>query len=138
MAVLLAGSMPATAGQACTDDPGALYGLWEIRLWHPDSAQEPPVARGVMLLGQHPEYPGSVRGALRLASQTGEEQAQVAGDLNDGVFLLDESDDGRRIRAVWEGLAPSCEHTIEGQRRLTAPQSGSPTALRFLLIKRAD
>lgn len=118
--------------------PSRLQGLWEFRLWPLDGHEEHPLAQGVMLLRQHPEYADSVRGELRLAGPSGEARAQVAGDVSDGLFQMDESDDGQRISAVWEGQPAPCGDSIRGQRRQTERADTAPTITEFLLIQRPD
>ena len=54
----------------------------------------------------------SVRGTLRRGGQV----AQVAGDVDDGDFTLEESDNGRNISATWTGrvVDTSCGKEIRG------------------------
>lgn len=143
LTVALGVSLPVVAGPDCGDgddmDAEKLYGLWEIRLWSPNGSPEAPTARGAMLLARHPQYPDSVRGELRLmSSEGGEERALVAGDVDGAVFQLDESDDGQRISAIWEGQPQPCGHTIRGQRRQTKRSGAAPTITEFLLTKQPD
>lgn len=101
--------------------PDLLYGTWEARV---GDAPGPSV---VLQLQPHPDYAG-VRGqVLREGSS-----AQVAGDVNDqGLLLLDESQDGQRISAVWEGeLQPrSCASRFHGQWRRAGDASSQPFVL---------
>lgn len=100
--------------------PGALYGAWDARIGH-DGA---PVR---VLLQPHPDYAG-VRGQVL----RGGTASQVAGDVSDqGQLLLDESEDGQRISAVWEGevLARSCGRVFRGQWRRAGEDQELPFEL---------
>ena len=102
--------------------PGALYGPWEARIGGEDA--EPLRVN----LQPHPQYAG-VRGqVLRGAA----EPPQLAGDINDeGLLLLDESEDGRSISAVWEGeiQARSCGRVFRGLWRRAGEDQGQPFVL---------
>ena len=82
-----------------------LYGLWQAT-W----ADTPAPAE--LRLERHPELAESVRGTLRRGGQV----AQVAGDVDDGDFTLEESDNGRNISATWTGrvVDTSCGKEIRG------------------------
>lgn len=105
--------------------PAHLYGLWQISLWPEGGREDAPTSRGALLFEKHPEYTGSVRGDLRRTAAGQDLLAQVSGDVTDGVFNLDESDDGRRMSAVWVGEPDDCGHSLRGTRR---PAEGHPTA----------
>ena len=82
-----------------------LYGLWRAEWANtPDGAE--------LRLERHPELAESVRGTLR----RGDQVAQVAGDVDDGDFTLEESDNGRSISATWTGrvVEGSCGKEIKG------------------------
>lgn len=115
--------------------PQQLYGLWRFRLWPEGGSEAAPSAGGSVLFGRHPEYPGSVRGELLRSGASGGPPVQVAGDVTDGEFNLDESADGVSMDAVWTGTPQDCGQTIRGVRR---PAEGRPDAtgpLQFLLQK---
>ena len=82
-----------------------LYGLWQAT-W--GDAPAPAELR----LERHPELAESVRGTLRRGAQV----SQVAGDVDDGDFTLEESDNGRNISATWTGrvVDTSCGKEIRG------------------------
>ena len=82
-----------------------LYGLWQAT-WV--DAPAPAELR----LERHPELAESVRGTLRRGAQV----SQVAGDVDDGDFTLEESDNGRNISATWTGrvVDTSCGKEIRG------------------------
>ncbi|WP_225782567.1 hypothetical protein [Xenophilus sp. Marseille-Q4582] len=102
--------------------PGALYGAWEARIGSDDAL---PLR---VDLQPHPDYAG-VRGQVQ---RGGGAPAQLAGDVNDdGLLLLDESEDGLRISAVWEGeiQARSCGRVFRGHWRRAGEDQGQPFVL---------
>ncbi len=114
-----AGDCPASAADMPVE---ALYGRWEARFG--DSA----AAADVRLAG-HPEYAGGVRGTI----SRGAASAQLSGDIDDeGFLILDESQDGRAISAVWSGeLQPgSCGKEFKGTWRNSNNDSTQPFVLR--------
>lgn len=99
----------------------ALYGAWQARF---DGLPGP----AAVLLGQHPEYRGGVRGTIERDGVT----AQLAGDVDDdGLLTLDESQDGRAISALWSGqLQPdSCGKEFKGIWRNAKDDSTHPFTL---------
>ena len=99
-----------------------LYGLWRAEF----SGQ----AQGATLLFEkHPDYPESVRGGINRDGALG----LVAGDVEEGDFSLDESEDGISIAAAWSGtvVENSCGKEIRGT---WTPASGKPV-LGFILRK---
>lgn len=97
----------------------------------PDAPSEgaPRADRGdaFIELGPHPDYEGSLRGSVRRGAVV----RPLAGDLDDGELLLEESANGKNITATWTGrvLDGSCGQTIEG----TWNDALSPTIRRFTL-----
>lgn len=93
----------------CPDpvDMGAvhLYGLWHAEL-------EGQAQVATLQFERHPENAGSVRGRVT----RGGAPVQVAGDLDEGEFSLEESIDGQRISANWLGavVPDSCGKEIRG------------------------
>lgn len=115
--------------------PTHLYGLWQISLW-PDGGDESTTAsRGALLFERHPEHPGSVRGELRRTAGGQDLTAQVSGDVTDGAFNLDESDDGVAMSAVWAGEPLDCGREIRGIRRPAEGRPASEPLLQFRLRK---
>lgn len=115
--------------------PQALYGQWQLSLAPIDGDEQALQPQGAVVFERHPEYAGSVRGRLQRRVNDLDVQAHVAGDVEDGEFVLDESADGVRIDAVWVGALPpqGCHQEIRGTRR---PAEGMPgPELRFLLRK---
>lgn len=106
-------------------DSPHLHGLWQVRLYDgplPADARSPvtaaPVAQGTLLFERHPEHDDSLRGTLKLKDESSVHW--LSGDLDEGELILDESDDGRRISAVWVAYptAPGCGRELRGNRRL--------------------
>jgi hypothetical protein len=107
-----------------------LYGLWQAGFSDPVTGQASGSA--TLLLERHPEWTGSVRGAIR----RGDARARLSGDVDEGQFALDESEDGIRISASWSGtvVPDSCGKEIRGERIQVLP----PGTLSFVLRKLAD
>ena len=95
--------------------PEMLYGQWTVQI-----AGEMPWA---LTLGPHPEHAGSLRGELT----QGQQRHAVVADLDDGDFTLEETHDGQRIAATWQGSLPAagCGRQIQGQRTLAGQNSRS-------------
>jgi hypothetical protein len=66
---------------------------------------------------------GSLRGELT----QGQQRHAVVADLDDGDFTLEETHDGQRIAATWQGSLPAagCGRQIQGQRTLAGQNSRS-------------
>ena len=82
-----------------------LYGLWRVAFdGRPSSA--------IMLLEKHPDADEGVYGGV---SRDGV-RSLLAGDIEDGVLILEESDDGKRISGTWDGTVVdgSCGREIRG------------------------
>jgi hypothetical protein len=107
-----------------------LYGLWQAVFSDPVTGQASGSA--TLLLERHPEFTGSVRGAVR----RGDARARLSGDVDEGQFTLDESEDGIRISASWSGtvVPDSCGKEIRGDW----VQVLAPGTLAFVLRKLAD
>jgi hypothetical protein len=91
----------------------SLYGTWVLEISSADGTQI--LLRGRVELEKNPEYAGSVSGWMYVQDR----KIFVAGDLSNGEVNLEESDDGTRISAVWEGEVAegSCGKAITGTRR---------------------
>ncbi len=99
-----------------------LLGMWR--------AEFEGLAQGAtLLLEPHPELADSVRGAINRDG----ERAQVAGDVDEGEFTLEESVNGVNISATWLGdvVEGSCGREIRG----TWQAEGARRALAFVLRK---
>ena len=82
-----------------------LLGMWR--------AEFDGLAQGAtLLLEKHPELGESVRGRV---NRNGE-RAEVAGDVDEGEFTLEESETGVNISATWmgDGVEGSCGREIRG------------------------
>jgi hypothetical protein len=92
----------------------SLYGTWVLEISSADGTQV--LQRGRVELEKNPEFAGSVSGWMYLQDR----KIFVAGDLSKGEVSLEESDDGTRISAVWEGSMAegSCGKAITGTRRV--------------------
>ncbi len=113
----------------------SLYGVWNVEFFPeataPGTPSDTPAPglRAAMILEKNVEHEDSLSGWLQL----GTAQFFLAGDIDDGNFSLEETDDGSRISAVWDGTAAdgSCGKAITGIRRV------GETLMRFAM-RRAD
>ena len=102
-----------------------LIGLWRVSLYNeplPDDSRKPvdlhPQHIGTLLFESHPEHSESVRGTFKLQ---GEHTTHwLSGDLDEGELILDESEDGQRISAIWVAhpTVAGCGREWRGNRRL--------------------
>ncbi len=112
-----------------------LVGLWQLTLWADPASRNEPVSRGAVLFQPHPEYPGSVRGRLKRTGPGNDLEALLSGDVVDGEFNLDESDDGVRMSATWVGTPLDCGTRLRGQREPAQAMEDAGTVLQFELRK---
>jgi len=99
----------------------ALHGHWQVAF--------DGVDRASVVLHQHPDYEGSVRGTITRAGLV----AQLAGDIgDDGLLTFDESQDGLAISATWSGdmQAASCGREFTGLWRNARDDSTRDFVLR--------
>lgn len=112
---------PAEVGQV------QLLGTWLARFdGGPDTA--------VLRLVPSPRHADGVSGTVeRPGGQP--PTAQVAGDVDDGDFTLEESVDGRQIAATWTGrvMEDTCGKEIRGQWR----RASDPDTRTFVLRRQA-
>lgn len=115
-----------------------LVGLWHVRLEAESpgpppqqSRGEEPMPEGLVWLQPHAEHADSLFGAFKRRGST--QTHWLAGDIDEGELILDESDDGQRIFAVWVARPTpgSCGGELRGQRRLTT----EPRTQRLLLTR---
>lgn len=100
-----------------------LVGLWR--------AEFEGLAQGAtLLLEKHPEYEGSLSGGINRNGA----QGLVAGDVENGEFTLEESDDGKRISGTFLGdvVAGSCGKEIRGTWQSEDDSPPRPFVLRKL------
>ena len=105
-----------------------MYGLWRVE-FAAGPEGKPPVERATVLLEKNRERADSLYGAINRQG----ERALLAGDIEAGELLLDESVDGRTISAVWAGqvVAGRCGKEIRGSWRRAADDA----VLSFTLTK---
>lgn len=103
--------------------PIHLYGLWRADF-------EDGLPSATVLFERHPELPGSVSGGVNRDGI----RAQIAGDLDNGEFTLEESFDGKRIDANWLGAVAesSCGKVIRGLWNKHSNQTSHAFVLRKL------
>jgi len=112
-----------------------LYGRWAVRFTHPPAGLP---ERATMLLKRHAEFSESLAGTVsrELGSAAGtpaiaghSAQVALAGDLDEGMLLLDESSDNVSITGTWNGeMKPgSCGRVYQGQWKDTS-RSAAPDA----------
>ncbi|MDD0838847.1 hypothetical protein PSQ40_09730 [Curvibacter sp. HBC61] len=119
-------SAPSRCPEASELQASDLYGLWRAE-FSPGPAQ--PIT---LLLERHPELPDSVRGVLQRDGQ----RVWLSGDVDNGDFTLEESDNGRNISATWLGEVTDqrCGREIKGTWTSEKP----PQTRQFVLRKLAE
>jgi hypothetical protein len=117
--------------------PAELGGEWQVHLREPGSPPGRVREQGLLGLERHPEYTDGVRGTLLLGTGGQMRRSQVSGDVTEGEFHLDESDDGRTISAVWSGQALRCAGAlvITGSRRPAGGVDAPDPELAFRLTR---
>ena len=111
-----------------------LYGQWAVRFTHPPAGLP---ERATMRLQRHAEFSESLAGTVSrdlgaaagtpaLAGHTAE--AVLAGDLDEGMLLLDESSDRISITGTWNGeMQPgSCGQVYQGRWKDTSATPDAP------------
>jgi hypothetical protein len=98
-----------------------LYGQWVAVFDKPPRGLP---ARALVQLERHAEFSDSLAGMVQrdLSAVPGGKvaghaiRAQLAGDIEAGTLLLDESSNGINLTASWDGriVEGSCGHTIQG------------------------
>jgi hypothetical protein len=110
---VLASAMIAGVGaQPGANCPAAAHVSWQelLGLWR---AEFEGLPRGAtLLMEKHPEDEGRVSGMI---NRNGE-RSMLAGELDKGEFMMEESADGTRISGVWTGEVAegSCGREIRG------------------------
>ena len=102
---------------------GQLFGLWTVRFTNPPAGMP---ARATMRLERHAEFADSLAGVVNRELNAGAgsnpaspghaARAALAGDLEDGMLLLDESSDNVSITGTWnaEMVEGSCGNAFQG------------------------
>ena len=105
-----------------------LHGLWAVRFTHPPAGLP---ERATMLLERHAEFSESLAGIVsrELGAAEGSKaiaghasKALLAGDLDEGLLLLDESSDHVSITGTWNGemVQGSCGKVYQGHWKDTS------------------
>ena len=131
-AALAGSSSAAPVADACPAAKGMrasqIFGLWAVRFSNPPAGLP---ATATLLLERHAEFSDSLAGMVSrdlgvaagtpaIAGHAG--KALLAGDLEDGLLLLDESSDKVSITGTWNGemVAGSCGKTFAGSWKDTS------------------
>ena len=116
-----------------------LYGIWQVTFTNPPAGL-PKTA--VMLLEKHAEFADSLSGIVSRDSVTASghaAKAALAGDVEDGFVILDESSNNINITGTWNGelVQSSCGREVKGVWKDTSA-SAPPDApdVPFVMIKR--
>ena len=116
-----------------------LYGVWQVSFTNPPPGL-PKTA--VLLLEKHAEFGDSVAGIVSRDSVTATghaAKAALAGDVEDGFVILDESSDNISISGTWNGelVQTSCGREVKGIWKDTSA-SARPDApdVVFTMVKR--
>jgi hypothetical protein len=122
------GAAQVPPGADCTQGEAELASSALLGFWR---AEFEGMAAATLLLEQSRDYAQGLSGAIHRDSGN----ALLAGDLDDGAFTLEESYDGSRISATWDGsIVPgSCGREIRGDWNDT--QSGQ---VRAFVLRRAQ
>ena len=116
-----------------------LYGIWQVSFTNPPAGL-PNTA--VMLLEKHAEFSDSLAGIVSRDPVTAKghtAKAALAGDVEDGLVILDESSNNINITGTWNGelVEASCGRQIKGVWKDTSA-SAPPDApeVPFTMVKR--
>ncbi len=116
-----------------------LYGIWQVTFANPPAGL-PKTA--VMLLEKHEEFADSLSGIVSrdLVTASGHAaKAALAGDVEDGFVILDESSNNISISGTWNGqlVETSCGREVKGVWKDTSA-SAPPDApdVPFTMVKR--
>ena len=122
-----------------------LYGLWSVHFSNPPKGLP---ADATMLIEQHKEFSESLAGMVSrdLGTAAGSPaiaghaaKALLAGDLDDGILVLDESSDNTSITGTWNGevVEGSCGTQVRGVWKDTSRSAPTDAPdVPFLLRKR--
>ena len=116
-----------------------LYGIWQVSFSNPPAGLP---AKAVMLLEKHQEFSESLAGIVSRDSVSAsghEAKAALAGDVEDGFVILDESSNNISISGTWNGqlVEASCGREVKGMWKDTSA-SAPPDAsdVPFTMVKR--
>lgn len=137
LALPLLAAAQGVAQPACTVHehlpPARLGGEWNVSFHDEGAPPERVRDRGILRLERHPEYTDGVRGDLLRGSGGQMRRSLISGDVTEGSFHLDESDDGATMSAVWDGVAEDCggRLRITGARRPAEGHDSPDPVLHF-------
>ncbi|MGB4116477.1 MAG: hypothetical protein WBK51_08030 [Polaromonas sp.] len=116
-----------------------LYGIWQVTFTNPPAGL-PKTA--VMLLEKHKEFADSLSGIVSRDGVTVSghaAKAALAGDVEDGFVILDESSNNISISGTWNGqlVEASCGREVKGVWKDTSA-SAPPDApeVPYTMVKR--
>jgi len=122
-----------------------LFGAWTVRFASPPAGLP---ATATVLLERHAEFTESLAGVVvrelplakgRTATRAPANKAQLAGDLDGGLLLLDESSDNVSITGTWNGemVEGSCGKIYRGTWKDTSTSAPDPAPdVPFTLTRR--
>jgi hypothetical protein len=118
----VAGAQAAECPAAADVSQAHLVGTWQA------SIEGSPAT--TLQLAKDAEFAETVRGHL----ERGGQRIEVAGDVDEGDFTLEESANGRNISAAWLGevVEGSCGREIRGTWQAEGTPQGRPFVLRKL------
>ena len=105
-----------------------LYGIWQVTFSHPPAGL-PNTA--VMLLEKHAEFSDSLAGIVSRDGVTAAghtAKAALAGDVEDGFVILEESSNNISISGTWNGqlVEASCGRKVKGVWKDTSASAPRP------------
>ncbi len=116
-----------------------LYGIWQVTFTNPPAGLP---ATAVMLLEKHEEFSESLAGLVSRDSVTATghtAKAALAGDVEDGFVILDESSNNISITGTWNGelIEASCGREVKGVWKDTSASAPSDAPeVPFAMVKR--
>ena len=116
-----------------------LYGIWQVTFTNPPAGL--PV-KAVMLLEKHAEFSDSLAGIVSRDGVTAKghtAKSALAGDVEDGFVILDESSNNISISGTWNGelVQASCGSQIKGVWKDTsASASADAPDVPFTMVRR--
>lgn len=130
---------PATAACSIDGNAGAsaLWGEWAVH-WKPSAhgwGERAPALVERLVLARHAESPESLQGHVDTASG----RVLVVGEFDDGELLMEESADGKAIRATWQARLVASGPTARFEGRWVPDPDGRDAKLaarEFVLVKR--
>jgi hypothetical protein len=123
--VMFAAAHIACAHAADCPAPADVSQAHLLGTWQADIEGHTPVT---LQLAKDPEFAETVRGHLERDGA----QVELAGDVDDGDFTLEESTNGRNISATWLGevVDGSCGREIRGTWKAEGAAEAHPFVLR--------